>query len=138
LGPLCAPGLPRALRKTGAILIDAVLMSVGCEHVQLEVSTQRWVVDNGRDPAHALFETPDLTEQSVNLLPAEWQTELLSRGWCSRTARVLHLAHESGRNFVWFLVLYAIVARCAPAAATVQVLGVNLLLTPTCHESWCP
>jgi hypothetical protein len=28
-----------------------------------------------------------------------------------------------------------IVARCAPAAATVQVLGVNLLLTPTCHES---
>jgi hypothetical protein len=33
---------------------------------------------------------------------------------------------------------YYIVAHCAPAAATVQVLGVNLLLTPTCHESWCP
>jgi GTP cyclohydrolase III len=31
-----------------------------------------------------------------------------------------------------------IVARCAPVAATVQVLGVNLLLTATCHESWCP
>jgi hypothetical protein len=30
------------------------------------------------------------------------------------------------------------VARCSPAAATVQVLGVNLLLTPNCHESWCP
>jgi hypothetical protein len=27
-----------------------------------------------------------------------------------------------------------IVALCAPAAATVQV----LLLTPTCHASWCP
>jgi hypothetical protein len=27
-----------------------------------------------------------------------------------------------------------IVTRCAPAASTVQV----LLLTPTCHESWCP
>jgi hypothetical protein len=27
-----------------------------------------------------------------------------------------------------------IVARCAPAAATVQV----SLLTPTCHVSWCP
>jgi hypothetical protein len=26
------------------------------------------------------------------------------------------------------------VALCAPAAATVQV----LLLTPTCHVSWCP
>jgi hypothetical protein len=26
------------------------------------------------------------------------------------------------------------VTRCAPAASTVQV----LLLTPTCHESWCP
>jgi hypothetical protein len=33
---------------------------------------------------------------------------------------------------------YTIVARCAPAAATVQVLGVNLLLTPTCHASWSP
>jgi hypothetical protein len=31
-----------------------------------------------------------------------------------------------------------IVARCAPAAATVQFFRVNLLLTPTCHESWCP
>jgi hypothetical protein len=33
-----------------------------------------------------------------------------------------------------------IVPCCAPATATVQVLGVNLrvLLTPTCHESWCP
>jgi hypothetical protein len=31
-----------------------------------------------------------------------------------------------------------IVARCAPAAATVQDLGVNLLLTPTCHVSSCP
>jgi hypothetical protein len=30
------------------------------------------------------------------------------------------------------------ISRCAPAAATVQVLWVNLLLTPTCHESWCP
>jgi hypothetical protein len=33
------------------------------------------------------------------------------------------------------LLSFYIVARCAPAAATVQVLGVNLLLTPTCHES---
>jgi hypothetical protein len=40
--------------------------------------------------------------------------------------------------FEEFILLNNIVARCAPAAATVQVLEVNLLLTPTCHESWCP
>jgi hypothetical protein len=44
--------------------------------------------------------------------------------------RSVHFKHIQEEN--------NIVAGCAPAAATVQVLGVNLLLTPTCHESWCP